>query len=469
MKPTAPLIAALLAAGLASSVQAKPPGPQTFCVTYPESPHCRGQIPSCDFCHASPPTRNVFGASVEAALSPGAARPLSDDDFAAALPAALLAVANADSDGDGFSNALEIEKGSLPAEASSKPEDTSCAGGPNPQFEVCKYDAAYAYRKLRLDFCGKSPTYDELQAFRALDAGARTAELAAALDACLASEFWRGKNGQLWELAHRKIRPVGSIKSGTEDRGVIPLADYYDDYALWAWSQLDDHDAREVLTADYFVSRAANPTRYTQVASRSGQGVVADKRAGNLTTAWNLVYNVMFTALPRNAASQVYRSYLGFDIARQEGLFPIASEPRDYDGKGVSASGCAQCHATLDPLSYPFRNYNGLGGPGAVYEPNRIENRFADEAPSITQIPESGYLMGQPVSDLRAWAQVAANSDPFAAALVGDYWELLIGQPPTPEERPVFERLWTNLATVHGYSVRKMLHELVATEAYGAP
>src|SRR5439155_499587 len=102
---------------------------------------------------------------------------------------------------------------------------------------------------------------------------------------------------------------------------------------------------------------------------------------------WNLGYNVMFTALPRNAASQAYRAYLGLDIAKQEGLYAISSEPRDYDGKGVTQDLCKQCHATLDPLAYPWRNFNGLTGGGAMfgtYQTMRIERFFAQEAPNIT-------------------------------------------------------------------------------------
>ncbi len=65
-------------------------------------------------------------------------------------------------------------------------------------------------------------------------------------------------------------------------------------------------------------------------------------RAGNMTTAWTLTYFVMFTALSRNAASQMYRAYLGLDIAKQEGLYSVANEPQDYDAKGVQARECAR-------------------------------------------------------------------------------------------------------------------------------
>ena len=454
---------------LPGGVLAKPPAGGGFCATYPSAPACTGQQPACTTCHVAPPQRNVFGASLEPHLAPGTPRPLSDADFLAALPAALRAVESQDADGDGFSNLVEIQRGTLPADPTSRPVDTGgCVAGGNPQYDVCRLDPRFAYRRVLLDFCGQSPTYAQLQTFSALSREAQLAQLDTELDRCTASEFWRGKNGQLWKLAHPKIRPVGSLKAG-EDAGPIPLADYYDDYALFAWSQLDDHDAREVMTAKYFVQRQTGPTRYSQVASRSTQLVDEAHRAGNLTSSWSLVSLVMFTALPRNAAAQTYRAYLGLDIAKQEGLFSIPSEPRDYDDKGVRAAACAACHATLDPLSYPFRNYQGLGPAQRRYVPNRLEKYFSDVSPTITQTPEAGYLFGRPVKDLVEWAQVGADSDAFAIATVTDYWKLLVGHAPTAEENAEFVTTWQRFKGTHQHRVQRMLHDLIHTEAYGAP
>ncbi len=450
---------------------AKPPATSGVCATYPSAPACMGQQPACTLCHSAPPQRNVFGASLEPHLAPGAPRPLSDGDFAMALPAALRAVEWADADGDGVPNMEELLRGTWPADAASAPKaPRDCVAGQNPAYDVCRYDLRFAYRRVLLDFCGRSPTYAELQAFTTRSEDSQRELLDAELDRCTESEFWRGKNGQLWKLAHPKIRPVGSIKSG-EDAGPIPLADYYDDYALYAYAQLDDHDAREVMTARFHVRRQTDPTRYTATPTLPSQFVEEAHRAGNLTSRWSLVSFVMFTALPRNAASQSYRAYLGLDIAMQQGLYSVPGEPRDYDAKGVQAPACAACHATLDPLSYPFRNYNGISGLSSTarYVPGRIERYFAAEAPTITQIPESGFLLGQPVRDLQEWAQVGANSDAFAISAVTDYWKLLVGHAPTAEEQPEFVALWQRFKGTHGYSVRRMLHELIRTEAYGAP
>jgi hypothetical protein len=457
----------------AATVFAKPPGPATFCMKYPTAPVCQGGQPACTYCHTSPPTRNVYGMSVEAHLLPGAPRPLSDADYAMGLPAALAAAENEDSDGDGVSNIVEIQSGTSPSDPESFPMNISCAGPKNPTYAVCNYDPHYTVRKVMLDFCGFSPTFAQLQQFDALSAADQLTTIDTTLSACLKTDLWRGKNGQLWELAHRKIRPVGSLKAGPEDTGVVPLGDYYDDYNLFTWSQIDDHDAREVLTANYFVSRTGtNPTVYAQTQTAL-EAVDPAHRAGNMTTAWALGYFVMFTALPRNAAAQAYRGYLGLDIAKQEGLYPVPGEPKDYDRKGVTGALCTQCHATLDPLTYPFRNYNGLtGAQGQLdqYQPMRLENIAPFNAePFLAQIPEQGYIFNQPVNNLLEWAQVAANSDQFARATVLDYWKLLMGGLPTSDQNDEFTQLWQRFMTVNNYSVDKMLHELVKTEAYGAP
>lgn len=456
---------------LPAAALAKPPAGGVFCSKYPASPECVGRQPACAYCHVAPPQRNVFGTALEASLAPGAPRPLSDGDFAMALPAALQAVEQQDADGDGVSNLLEIQRGTQPADAASKPVERACEGSENPQFSVCKYDLRYVYKKLLLDFCGASPSYVQVKRFleRPTDDD-RRAFLVAELDRCTRTDFWRGKNGQLWKVAHPKIRPVGSLKQG-EDPGGIPLADYYDDYALFVWTQTDDRDARELLTADYFVRRTANPTTYTKVPNLPSQNVDAAHRAGNMTTAWALTYFVMFTALPRNAASQAYRAYLGLDIAKQEGLYSVPNEPQDYDAKGVQAPACAACHATLDPLSYPFRNYNGISTAMFAnrYIPNRLELGFSTLAPRITQTPERGVIFGQPVNDLREWARVGADSDAFAISTTTDYWKLLIGHAPRPEENAEFVATWRRFKGEHQYRVQRLLHDLVKTEAYGAP
>ena len=455
-----------LTCALATAAVAMPTGPGVFCATYGDSPHCRAGNPPCTLCHTTPPARNAFGNAIS--LFPGQPRPLDPMAYDQALPAALMTIENLDADGDGHDNLEEIMAGTYPGDPASTPEAPVCpAPEANPEYNVCYYDPPYVFRKLMLDFCGHSPTYEQVEEFARLDDSAQRDRLQQTLDECLDGDFWLGKDGVLWQLAHPKIRPVGSLKKG-EDAGGLPISDYYDDYNLFVYASTDGHDVRDILLADYYVERSGSPAQYSMVTDLPNQAMQRERRAGLMTTNWVMVYNVMFTALPRTAAAQAYRAFLGLDIARQEGLYPVPGEPRDYDNKGVTNPQCAVCHSTLDPLTYPFKNYSGFHAPAFQYSPTRIQDHFLAEGPSMAAMPEAGAIFGQPVNDLLGWAQVAANSDQFAAATVADYWQLLIGEAPRPDD-PTFEALWRGLASEHQYSVEHMLHDFVATEAYGAP
>jgi hypothetical protein len=470
----------------APDAAAMPQAPALVCETYPLSAACTGQQPACTLCHTAPPVRNAFGMDLEAELAPDEDRPLAAEIFAAALPGALAAVEGGDSDGDGFVNRDELLAGSKPADADSKPSDGepgTCEAPAGAVYDVCDRDAAYTFAKVMRDVCGRSPRIDEVDAlFTMADPWQH---IHATLDVCLGSEYWRGRDGVLWNLANRKIQPSASIKAGA-NAGAIPLGDYEDDYNLFVYTQTGDRDARELLTAQYMVSRTdGTPTVYQaytrspqqDVAERglsAAQLVVPERRAGLLTSRWFLVTNVMFTALPRTAAAQAYRAYLGMDIARLEGLVPVSDEPVDYDAKTVTRAECAVCHSTLDPLTYPFTRYEGLGTRGsgafpASYNPERLD-RFADELmPDVAATPEAGAVLGQPVADLIEWARVAAESDEFARATVLDYWKLLVGDAPRPAEQDAFDALWQAFRGEHAYRVERMLHQLIDMEAYSVP
>ncbi|MCG8423392.1 MAG: hypothetical protein MJE77_36290 [Proteobacteria bacterium] len=462
-------VISLLFTGTAANSQ--PPGSTVLCQSYPDSGQCVAGDAQCTICHTVPPERNPFGAAVSAELAPGETRPLPTSTFVAALPDALHAVESADADGDGVSNLDEILAGSLPGDPGSTPGAAACPrAGSNPDYAVCAYDPAYAFKKMMLDFCGHSPTWDDMEAFRALaDETAQRQHIATGLATCLDSEFWLGKDGELWRIAHPKVRPLQALKMG-DDRGTIPLADYYDDYNLFVYTQIDDHDARDVLLADYFVQR--NGTVYTRVDELTGQNMQRDRRAGFLTTNWFLVYNIMFAPLPRAAAARAYRSFLGLDIARLQGLDPEPGELVDYDGKNVTAPACRVCHSTLDPLSYAFSNYNGVTGrrpEWGTYNPARLERYFPDQNPTLYEMPENGVVLGQPVSNLNEWVQVAAASDAFARTTVLDYWRHLLKREPLTAELPVVASLIEAFRGRHNYSVEAMLHEFVQSEVYGAP
>jgi len=329
----------------------------------------------------------------------------------------------------------------------------------------------------------------------------------------LDSAFWQGKDGVLWNLANAKILPESSLKSG-DGAADITLADYEDDYNLFVYINTDDRDVRELLTAKYHAVRQpdgalvrVDRTPVEDIMARESEDnedvaqlVPQDRRAGMLTTRWFLAKNTMFTPVPRTTAAQAYRAYLGYDIAKLEGLQPVAGEPVDYDRKGVTAEQCAVCHSTLDPLSYSFSRYDGIGGgdegnggdaedflnpdmqmdmdfnaDGTVngtfanYSSGRLERFVGEAGPQIVETPEAGLLFGQPVANLVEWAEVAANSEPFARKVVLDYWRLLVGEDPQAGAEAEFETLVQRLSSEHEYRVERMLADLIATEAYGAP
>ncbi len=377
-------------------------------------------------------------------------------------------MAELDADGDGHSNEVEILGGSLPADPASFPRGGGCgAEAMVGRWDTCGYDPRFAYKRLLLDFCGRSPTYDEYEAFGALDREAQMAALHGQLDACVDTDFWLGRDGELWRLAHTKVRPIQAVKQG-EDQGVIPLGDYYDDYKIYVYTHTDDRDAREVLTAQYFVEESLFAGPYAKVNEVSGQEVNPNRRAGMLTTRWFLLLNTMFTGIPRTSAATAFREHLGRDIGRMEGLQPAVEEPEDYDQKGVKAPACAVCHTTLDPMTYPFTRYHGLTGNGG-YDQRRIQRGYLWEGPRMNEVPEAGVLLGQPVANLVEWAQVAADSEEFAENTVRDFWKLLVGHEPLPNETEEFSGLWRRFREVHGHNIETMLHELIETEAYGAP
>ena len=463
---------------------AKPPAPAAFCQTYPDSKSCATGFTECATCHTTAPARNAFGTQLSERLAPGTARPLSDQAFVSALPSALKMIEGLDADEDGFSNLSEIRAGTRLASADSFPKVLACAPGQaskagDGRWNVCGYDPNYAFRKISLDFCGRSPNRAEAEAFRKIKGeAAQKAALGDALDRCLVSKYWLGTNGVVWNLANAKIRPASVIKSG-EGAGPVPLADYDDDYNLFTWANSGDRDVRDVLKAQYFVRRVTDdPVALEMIpeveVSKRGratrQPVPAEKRAGLITTRWFAASNTMFTAIPRTTAAQAYRAYLGWDIAKMQGLLPVSDEPHDYDSKGVKAAECAVCHTTLDPLTYPFTRYNGIGG-GYTYDDDRLKAYIRGDGPAVVNAPKSGIILGKPVKDLVEWADVAANSDPFAMNVVRDYWKVLVGREPEIQDEEEFSRLWRGLKDParYNYRVEPMLHDLVLTTAYGRP
>jgi hypothetical protein len=456
--------------------QARPDAPAAMCSRYPDIPTCLGRVPSCTTCHDStdPPSWNAYGEEVRAALDP--ARP-----FAMALPDALEATAEADSDGDGASNAEELRAGTSPADASSTPDALGDEPpGPNPVYSVGKYDVAFALRRVLSLYCGRSPTYEELQQLRAQSEHDARETLHAALAACLDGAFWRTQ--ALPRLADKRIKPVAAagIDTKIEIRGYrLVIGDYHDDYNLWTYVLTDDRDMRDLLTATYHVRKDAEgrPQRVEGVLPKTDETAIAGAqllepryRAGMLTTQWFLSVNTMFAALPRVTAAQAYRAYLGNDISLNEGLMPVEGEPTDIDDKGVDDPRCANCHSTLDPLAYAFARYDGISTGGlsvgnfGVYAEDRPTRLMAGWQDSVQQ----PYIFGQQVTSLVEWAKVASESDAFKRTMTQAFFAHALGRPPVPRENEEFTTLWRSLPE-DGYSANRLLHRLVDTLSFGAP
>lgn len=372
-----------------------PAFPAAFCGTYPQSGLCTNGSTSCKTCHQSDSggPRNPYGTDLE---SHGIRTDVED---------ALKAIEDLDSDQDGAANFEEIKAGTNPgvAQPLTPGDGDSCeARDAQTSYQVCGVDLNFTFRRLMRDFCGRSPTFAEDQEFRKLATDPeKQAKVARQLDSCLASEYWRGKDGFVWQLAYPKILPVRGIKAGPEG-GPTPLGDYLPDFALYSYYSLDYQDVRGILLAQHYALQATEngSTVYRQVenvplpaenpgplltltaAFNAGedqilnqQNVAKTRRAGMITTNYRFAVNWMFTSVPRGAASFILDNYLGWDIA--QAIMPPVLDPalhetflkddpgfRDYDNKGVTKNtaqaNCAGCHEVLDPIAYVFAKYNGF-------------------------------------------------------------------------------------------------------------
>lgn len=459
--PLSPVIVVACLLWPALSV-AHPTGPRTFCEVYADAPSCSGAVPSCMQCHSAPPFLNAYGEGVQLALysDPSFTDPALYDEH---LPAALAAVEGEDSDGDGLTNLEEILLGTLPGDASSHyAERPAPDEGENPHFSVGEYDGRFAFRRAKMLYCGEPPLFDELEDFAAADDPQE--RLLDELRRCLESEYWREEG--LDRLADKRIRPLRAV--GFD--GLIPLADYAWDYRLFRHVLTGDRDARDLLLADYHVNEAGDVVEGTIDApggsplGTGGQPLVPERRAGMITTQWFLMIHTMFSALPRTTAAQAYRAYLGADIARSEGILPVEGEPRDVDYKRVDHPTCAVCHSTIDPLSYAFASYQGIGQLG---NPFRFEHTGTYD-PTRTPWGGDSVLLGQPVEDLVEWAEVAADSEMFQRNLASMFWQHALGRPPAPDEQEAFRAIWQALPA-DGYSANKLIERIVLTDAFGVP
>jgi hypothetical protein len=426
---------------------ASAPAAAILCKKYPASTYCDAPVNACKTCHSSPPTLNVFGLDVQRNLM---------GPIGSALEGTLKAIESDDSDGDGVSNLSELQNKGAPGNADLKPADGV----------TIVYSNATALKRIKAVYCGESVTYEQMQSLA--KAADRKAFLHSELSQCLASPYW--KKEALHRLADKKIQPLGAVGYG----GNVVIADFRWDYWLFAYIMSDDHDARELLSAQYHVNEEGKriegkiardelpQIKGQRIVLAGGQPLDPSRRAGMITTQWFLAFYTMFGALPRNTASQAYREYLGLDIAKGEGLSPIASEPRDVDGKNVKQAECVVCHSTLDPLAYAFSTYNGIETSVVEILTNVSGTYNKGRKPWEAE----GYFMGQPVKDLMDWADKARNSDLFKQNLARLMFRQAMSRDVLPHEQAEFEALWKKMPD-DKYSINKLLHRLIDTNAFG--
>lgn len=459
-------------ASFAADSWARPTGPRAFCEVYADAPECMGRSITCNKCHLStqPVTWNTYGGALLGALK-GAT---FDDSIAAAL----VAIEDDDSDGDGLTNREEIDLGTDPGDPLSQwmPRPTP-EGADNPSYAIGEYDPGYAYKRVRLLFCGASPSYEDAQAFAALDGAAQIEAIHDALAGCLESEFWIDE--ALASLAHPKIRPVKAYGADTDvviSGYKITLADYKWDYRLWQYVLSGDRDARELLTAQYHIGLddAGNWRRIEGTIPNpaggfgGGQLLAPEHRAGMLTTQWNLFLNIMFAAIPRVAAGHAYREYLGLNLSLNQGIRPVPGEPLDLDDKGVDAEACAQCHSTLDPLSYAFSYYEGIDINKLSNTGQYIASRPSQRIPGWDEAQPEFVVLDRQVDSLVELAAAMAQSREFQRNLAHVFFVYAVGHEPRPDELDEFDAIWTAMP-VDGYSANRLLHRLVDTDAFGIP
>jgi hypothetical protein len=461
------LVTALAMALPSAGALARPTGPRGVCQSEAgaDLAVCQGTVPSCALCHQGPPDLNLYGARVFEALAQDDS--YAFDNFEDRVGAAVAAANADDSDGDGLTNLEELLLGTMPGDVNSAfTAPLPTVGDVNAFYAVSERDPRFAFRRVHTIFCGQPPEFDAITAFAALDEAEQGLALHDTLDSCLQSTFW--KDFALHRLADARIRPLESI--GFD--GLIPLADYHWDYRLFSHIFSDDHDLRDLLLADYHVDENGDvvtgivPFPSGAPLETGGQPLPPERRAGMITSQWFLMAHTMFSALPRTTAAQAYRAYLGMDIAKGEGIHPIEGEPRDVDSKGVTEASCVVCHSTLDPLSYAFSPYNGIGRlrPGSV---SRIDLTGTFD-PARVPWGTEGQLLGTDIPDLRAWAEHAVTTDAFRRNLGAMLWRLAFARSPAPDERAEFEALWRALPD-DGFSANRALHRLIDTNAFQVP
>ena len=415
----------------------------------------------CDICHnGSNATLNSFGLDLLKKMQDNTLYKKSE--IKQHLIEAIRNSDVLDSDGDGASNSAEILFGSLPGSAESYPDAKPVKSG---------YSDDLAFKKIKILYCGRRASFLEIENFsHAVDKKKYRHE---ELQSCLDSTWW--KEQALPRLADTKIRPIAALGL----RGSIVLADYNYDYRLFSYVLSGDRDFRDLLKADYHINEqgekilgpigAQLTPRLTQIGGigptivvGTGQPLDPERRLGMITTQWFLMMNTMFSAIPRTTAAQAFRAYLGLDISKSEGLFPIANEPRDVDAKGVKAAECAGCHSTLDPLAYSLANYRGIETDFLSV----LLNQSGTYSSSRSTVERDGAIFGRLVSGPKDWVEEAVKSPAFLNNIASMFYKHAIGHLPSgTTDASEFDSICKQIPDDR-FQAEKLIHRLVDTVAF---
>jgi hypothetical protein len=75
-------------------------------------------------------------------------------------------------------------------------------------------------------------------------------------------------------------------------------------------------------------------------------------------------------------------------------------------------------------------------------------------------------LLGEQVTDVRAWAERAVTTEAFARNLALMLFRDALGREPTPSELAELRVVWRALER-DGWSANRMVHRIVDTRAFG--
>jgi hypothetical protein len=88
--------------------------------------------------------------------------------------------------------------------------------------------------------------------------------------------------------------------------------------------------------------------------------------------------------------------------------------------------------------------------------------------PRWSPAEQQPVLLGKKVDSLRAWAEVAVQSDEFARNLANIFYTHAFSREAEGAALPEFTALWKGLPA-DNFSASRLIHRLIDTYAFGVP